>query len=133
MDSDYEIYKGKTFGQLCKDIVANSEEKKTQLDIVITDLRGMIKTLADAVTIVPLLKDYFEVGVRNDEQLIKLAAIVQRLIAGKLGPNGEGGDVLLTEEEKKQLMTVVEETARSVTQPPATPTKGNQPTTPAAS
>jgi hypothetical protein len=117
MDNDYEIYKGKTFSDLCRDIVKNSEDKKTQLDIVVTDLREMIKTVADAVTVVPLLKEYIEVGVRNDEQLIKLAAIIQRIMAGKAGPDGEGGAAVLTEEEKKQLMAAIEETAKAVQQP----------------
>lgn len=117
MDNDYEIYKGKTFSDLCRDIVKNSEDKKTQLDIVVTDLREMIKTVADAVTVVPLLKEYIEVGVRNDEQLIKLAAIIQRIMAGKAGPDGEGGAAVLTEEEKKQLMAAIEETAKTVQQP----------------
>ena len=60
----------------------------------------MIKTVNDAVTIVPLLKEYFDVSVRNDEQLIKLAAIIQRLMSGKVGPDGEGSGTILTEEEK---------------------------------
>jgi GTPase SAR1 family protein len=38
-------YKGKTLGSLFKDIVKNSEEKKQQIDVLITDLRGMIKLL----------------------------------------------------------------------------------------
>jgi len=117
MDSDYEIYKGKSFGQLCKDIVTNSEEKKTQLDIVITDLREMIKTINDAVTVVPLLHSYFEAGIRNDEQLIKLAAVIQRLISGKVGADGEGGNTMLTEEEKKQLMAAIEETTKAIQKP----------------
>ena len=121
---DYEVFKGKTFADLCKDIVKNSEEKRTQLDIVVTDLREMIKTVNDAVTIVPLLKDYFEVGVRNDEQLIKLAAVIQRLISGKVSPDGEGGSTLLTEEEKKQLMAAIEETAKVVQQPEVKKEKG---------
>lgn len=115
--SDFELYKGKSFASLCKDIVSNSEEKKQQLDILITDLRDMIKTVNDAVTIVPLLKEYFDVGIRNDEQLIKLAAIVQRLMAGKVGPDGEGGNSILTDEEKKQLMSAIEETAKKVSAP----------------
>lgn len=112
--SDFELYKGKTFASLCKDIVTNSEEKKQQLDILITDLREMIKTVNDAVTVVPLLKEYFDVGVRNDEQLIKLAAIIQRMISGRAGVEGESGNSMLTDEEKKQLMTVIEETAKKV-------------------
>ena len=109
---DFELYPGKTFGGLCQDIVKNSEEKKQQLDILITDLREMIKTIQDATMIVPLLKEYYDVGVRNDEQLIKLAAIIQRLIAGKMGADGEGGNLLLTDEEKKQLMSSIEDTVK---------------------
>lgn len=117
MDNDIEIYKGKSFSDLCKDIVKNSEEKKNQIDILITDLREMIKTVNDATMIVPLLKEYFDVGVRNDEQLIKLAAIIQRMIAGKSGGDSDGGGMLLTDEEKKQLMATVEETAKQIHKP----------------
>lgn len=117
MDNDIEIYKGKTFSDLCKDIVKNSEEKKTQIDILITDLREMIKTINDATMIVPLLKEYFDVGVRNDEQLIKLAAIIQRMMSNKLGPDGDGGGMLLTEDERKQIMATVEETAKQLQKP----------------
>jgi hypothetical protein len=112
--SDFELYKGKTFASLCKDIVTNSEEKKTQIDVLITDLREMIKTVNDAVTVVPLLKEYFDVSVRNDEQLIKLAAIIQRMVSGRAGSDGDGGNSVLSDEEKKQLMSVIEETAKKV-------------------
>jgi hypothetical protein len=112
--SEFELYKGKTFASLCKDIVTNSEEKKQQLDILITDLRDMIKTVNDAVTIVPLLKEYFDSGIRNDEQLIKLAAIIQRLMADKGSAENESNGGILTDEEKKQLMSAIEETAKAV-------------------
>ena len=114
---EFEIYKGKSFASLCKDIINNSEQKKDQLDILITDLKDMIKTVNDAVTIVPLLKEYFDVSVRNDEHLIKLAAIIQRLMSGKVGPEGEGGGTILTDEEKKQLMSAIEETAKTMKSP----------------
>lgn len=117
MDNDIEIFKGKNFSDLCKDIVKNSEEKKNQIDILITDLREMIKTVNDATMIVPLLKEYFDVGVRNDEQLIKLAAIIQRVMAGKGGGDGDSGGMLLTEEERKQIMATVEETAKQINKP----------------
>lgn len=115
--SEFELYKGKSFASLCKDIVNNSEEKKTQLDILITDLRDMIKTVNDAVTIVPLLKDYFDAGIRNDEQLIKLAAIIQRLMADKTNGESDSNGGILTDEEKKQLMSAIEETAKTIQKP----------------
>lgn len=116
MDNDYEIYEGKTFSSLCRDIVTNSEEKKNQVDILITDLRGLIKTATDAMMIVPLLKEYYDVSIRNDEQLIKLAAVIQRIISGKVVEGGDG-NVLLTEEEKKQLMASVDSAVKEMGKP----------------
>lgn len=106
MDLNFEIYKGKNFSSLCKDIVKNSENKKDQIDILISELRTLIKTVNDAVIIVPLIKDYYDVGVKNDEQLIKLAAVVQRLVA-KGQESGEGNAMILSEEDRKQLMEEV--------------------------
>lgn len=106
MNLNFEIYKGKHFSGLCKDIVKNSENKKDQIDILISELRTLIKTVNDAVIIVPLIKDYYDVGIKNDEQLVKLASVVQRLVA-KGEASGEGTDMVLSEGELKQLMEEV--------------------------
>ena len=106
MDTNFEIFKGKSFSDLCKDIVVNSEEKKNALDILITDLRTFITTKEEAVMLIPILKEYFDIGVRNDEQLIKLAAIVQRILAGQANAESDAGGGL-TDEEKKQLLDSV--------------------------
>jgi hypothetical protein len=106
MDLNFEIYKGKNFSGLCKDIVKNSENKKDQIDILISELRSLIKTINDATIIVPMIKDYYDVGIKNDEQLVKLAAVVQRLVA-KGEASGEGSSMILSEDERKQLMEEV--------------------------
>ena len=67
----------------------------------------MIKSVGDATVIVPIIKEYLEVAVKNDEHLIKMAAIVQRAMARE--SNSESGGILLTEEEKKQLIATVQE------------------------
>jgi hypothetical protein len=110
-ENDYTLYKGKTFSDLCKDIVKKSEEKKNQLDILITDLREMIKTPADATMMVPHLKEYIDVGIKNDEQLVKLAAVIQRIMTASKGDKDDSGVPLLTDEEKKQLMENVAKVA----------------------
>lgn len=106
MDLNFEIYKGKNFSGLCKDIVKNSENKKDQIDILISELRSLIKTINDATIIVPMIKDYYDVGIKNDEQLVKLASVVQRLVA-KGEASGEGSSMILSEDERKQLMEEV--------------------------
>ncbi len=99
-----EIFEGKTFESLLKDIYNNSKRKETQIQILITELKPMIKNIGDAVIIVPLIKDYMEIAVKNDEALIKMAAIVQK--AQNRG--GDGENILLTEDEKKQLIDQVQ-------------------------
>jgi hypothetical protein len=46
------------------------------------------------------------VGVKNDEQLIKIAAVVQRMVA-KTENTPDGLQTLISEEERKQLMDEV--------------------------
>ena len=104
MDNDIEIYKNKKFSDLCKDIVKNSENNRDQLDILISDLRSMIKTANDALMIVPLIKEYLDVQVKNDDQLVKLAAVIQRIMSRQtVGADGEMNG-FLTDEEKRQIM-----------------------------
>ena len=117
MDLDFELYKGKKYSSLLKDVVINSEQKKDQIDILVSDLRSMIKTANDAIVIVPLIKDYLDVSVRNDEQLVKLAAVVQRLISSQnQGDDGNMG-MLLSEEERKELMGQVEKITKEINTP----------------
>ena len=107
MNLDFEIFKGKTFSNLCKDIVKNSENKRNQLNVLISDLKDLVKNVNDAILIVPLLKDYYDVGVKNDGQLIQLANVVQRL-ASKAESAKEGNDLMLTDEEKRDLFKEID-------------------------
>jgi hypothetical protein len=107
MELDFEIFKGKTFSNLCKDIVRNSENKKNQINILISDLKDLVKTVNDAVIIIPLIKDYYDVSIKNDDHLVKLAAIVQKLVS-KSEKSEDGMGLALTAEEQEQLMREVQ-------------------------
>jgi hypothetical protein len=104
MDNDIEIFKGKKFSSLCEDIYNNSTNKRDQIDILISELRLLIKGVPEAMNIVPLIKEYFDVAVRNDEHLVKLASVVQRIINSN---SDEGSDGYLSESEKDQLLREV--------------------------
>ena len=78
-----------------------SKKKESQINLLISELKPFVKNIGDATIIVPLIKDYLEVSVKNDDQLAKLLAVVQRLI----GNNAQGeNDFGISEEEKKQLL-----------------------------
>ena len=115
MDSLNQIlFDDKSFSDLLKEIHGNQKKKAKQLASLISELRPLVQSLGDATVVVPLIKEYMEISVKNDDQLIKMAAIVQRLSTGAAS-GGEGG--LLTEEEMDQLMDVAEEIAKTVEEP----------------
>jgi len=109
MANDYEIFGGKSLSNLFEDIYNNSTRNKEQLDILMKEVVGFIKDGDTAVQIIPMLKEYLEINVKNDEQLVKIAGIVQRLIAAE--QRGSSDDEFgLSDAEKEQLMSAVEET-----------------------
>ena len=108
------IFDDKSFGDLLKEIHGNQKKKAKQLASLIAELRPLVQSLGDATVVVPLIKEYMEISVKNDDQLIKMAAIVQRLSTGATN-TGDGG--LLTEDEMDNLMDVAEEIAKTVEKP----------------
>ena len=115
MDSlDQVIFDDKSFGDLLKEIHGNQKKKSTQIASMIAELRPLITSLGDATVVVPLIKEYLEISVKNDDHLIKMASIVQRL---STGGSSSGDGVLLTNEEMNQLMDVAEEIAKTVEKP----------------
>ena len=108
MAIDYEIFDGKSLSSLFKDIYDNTEYNRKQLDVLTKELVQFIKDGDTAVQIVPMIKEYLEINVKNDDQLVKMAGIVQRLIsaASRSGAEDEYG---LSEEEKQQLMGSLED------------------------
>ena len=108
------IFDDKSFSDILKEIHKNQTKKSKQLASLIAELRPLITSLGDATVVVPLIKEYMEISVKNDDQLIKMAAIVQRLSTGTTN-NGDGGT--LTEAEMEQLQEVASEIAKTVEKP----------------
>ncbi|OUW11905.1 MAG: hypothetical protein CBD26_00040 [Candidatus Pelagibacter sp. TMED166] len=113
MSIDYEIFKGKSLSSLFEDIYKNTEYNRKQLDILTKELVQFIKDGDTAVQIVPMIKEYLEINVKNDDQLVKMAGIVQRLISteARAGAEDEFG---LSEEEKTQLLSGIEDTIKDI-------------------
>jgi hypothetical protein len=113
MATDYEVFEGKSLSDVFKDIYDNTEKNRQQLDVLTRELVGYIKDGDTAVQIVPMLKEYLEINVKNDDQLVKIAAIVQRLLSAE-AKGGSEESFALSDTEKEQLMKAVEDTAEDV-------------------
>ena len=108
MSNDYEIFEGKTLSDVFKDIYDNSKTNKQQLEVLMKEVVGFNKDGDTAVQIIPMLKEYLEINVKNDEQLVKLATIVQRITAAEKRVSDSGEEFGLSEAEKEQLMNAIE-------------------------
>ena len=108
MSNDYKIFEGKTLSDVFKDIYDNSKTNKQQLEVLMKEVVGFIKDGDTAVQIIPMLKEYLEINVKNDEQLVKLATVVQRIMAAEKRVSDSGEEFGLSEAEKEQLMNAIE-------------------------
>jgi len=108
MSEKNEIFEGKTFQDLTKDIYENTTKRKTQIDLLISEIHGFITTIDDVVMVAPIIKEYMDTAVRNDEHLVKLAGVLQRIISKSQGDSDES--MLLSDEEKEELMGTLQDT-----------------------
>ena len=112
MSEKNEIFEGKTFQDLTKDIYENTTKRKTQIDLLISEIHGFITTIDDVVMVAPIIKEYMDTAVRNDEHLVKLAGVLQRIISKSSGESDES--MLLTDEEKEELMGTLQDTVNDL-------------------
>jgi len=112
MSQDFELFKGKTLSNVFEDIYYNQRNKKQKISEYIDDLMKMITHKNDAAVLAPIVKDLIETSVKNDEQLVKLATIAQRIISAENKTIGDAG--FLSEAERKQLLSDLKDTKKEV-------------------
>ena len=112
MADEKEIFEGKTFQDLTKDIYENTTKRKVQIDLLISEIHGFITTIDDVVLVAPIIKEYMDTAVRNDEHLVKLAGVLQRIISKSQGDSDES--MLLSDEEKEELMGTLQDTVNDL-------------------
>jgi len=117
MSLDKEIFKGKTLSDLFGEIYDNSKETKVQVKSLIGELKPLIENIGDATLLVPMIKEYMEIGVKNDEHLIKLATVIQRIETAQAKGDGSGefdfSDLQDLLEESEALEQKVEEVEKT--------------------
>ena len=112
MSDNNEIFEGKSFQDLTKDIYKNTTDRKKQIDLLISEIHGFITTIDDVIMVAPIIKEYMEVSVKNDEHLVKLAGVLQRIISKSQGEGDES--MLLSDAEKEDLMGTLQDTVNDL-------------------
>ena len=108
MSTDYELFKGKSLSSLFEDIYNNSKHNKHQLEVLVKEVTSFIKDGDMAVQLIPMIKEYLEINVKNDEMLVKMASIVQKIVAAESKGSSEN-EFGLSDSEKEQLLKGIDD------------------------
>ena len=112
MENDIKLFGDKNFSDLSEEIYNNTKLKKTQIDLLIQEVHGYIQGIEDIAIVGPIIKELMDVGIKNDDNLVKLATLYQRIMSKQ--PIDESDVGLLSEEEKEQLMASLEDVAEDL-------------------
>ena len=102
---DNIIFGKKKFSDVLEEIYNNQKKKDQQVSALISELKPLISDIGDATLVVPLIKEYMENSVKNDDILIKMAALAQRAMATV----STDGSLTISDEEKDQLLAAMNE------------------------
>jgi len=98
---DVQVFDGMSLSDLFKKIHKNNKDIDKQIGEFIDTMKPMATSNAgSAVMLMPTVKDLIDVNVKNNEQLIKMAAIAQR--AATINTNG--GTELINMDEINALL-----------------------------
>ena len=112
MENDIKIFGDKNFSDLSQEIYENNKLKKTQIDLLIQEVHGYIQGIEDIAIVGPIINELMDVGIKNDDNLVKLATLYQRIMSKQT--IDESGVSLLSDEEKEQLMASLEDVAEDL-------------------
>ena len=107
---DEVIFGKKKFSDILEEIYNNQKKKQKQIDSLIQELKPLVQDVGDATLIVPLLATYLDMGVKNDDQLIKMATIVQRIFNNNT--SSDGGEFVISSEEREQLQAQIDKVSK---------------------
>jgi len=105
MELEKNIFKGKTVGDLVEEVYNKHKSQDALIKQEISRLVDMIESPGDAIVIVPLLKEFVNSGLKNDEVLMKILNLFQKAEEKKKETGQDSG--LLTEKDIEQLFSEV--------------------------
>ena len=112
MSTEFELFPGKNLGGLFKDIYDNQQTKKLRISELIAEMKKLIRHSGDMAVMAPIIRDLIDSSIKNDDSLVKMAAIVQRIIGASQKAEGDVG--FLSDDEKEQLLQQLEEGVHEV-------------------
>ena len=115
MSSEKIVYGNTTYEDLLKEIHKKSKDKDKQITSLIDQLKPLIgDTVNSAIMVVPLIANYLNSSLKNDDNLIKLATLVQRTMAPD---SSNSDDFSISDEERELILKQVSSINNEVSKP----------------
>lgn len=108
---DVSAFGETSLGDILEEAHDRSKEQKELVERLIDQLSDLMESEDDAVALVPLIKEYLEINVQNNEQLVKIAQVIQRMYNASIkqsGSDGDGGGAGFTDQDKEELRNIAE-------------------------
>lgn len=106
---DVKAFKDTSLGDILEEAHTRSNEQKELIERLIDQVADLMEDENDAVTLVPLIRDYLEINVQNNEQLVKISQVIQRMYNASIKQSDDGGGGAgFTDEEKDELRNIAE-------------------------
>lgn len=100
------IFKNKSLPDILSDIYDNSINTNKEIKELIDSLTPLITSPSEAIMLVPLISNYMNTKVKNDENLIKMANIIQRSVdSNKVSE----GSMMLPDSEMEAIYVIAQE------------------------
>lgn len=112
--TDFVLFGEKKLSDLFQEIYTNQRSKKQKIGDLIEEFKAAIRHAGDIAEVGAVIKDLVKFSVENDEMLVKMASIAQRIIAAESKSPGDDG--FLSEAERAQLLEELEKSAEEVQQ-----------------
>jgi len=75
---DVQIFGKTSLSDLFKQIHKNNKDIDSQINGLILTMQPFVNNAGSAVMLMPIVKDLIDVNVKNNDQLVRMAAIAQR-------------------------------------------------------
>jgi hypothetical protein len=104
---EIKIFGDKTLADLFKEIHDNQQDVKIRADEIIDNLQELVSDINNATIVSPLIKDYLDTVVKNNETLIKIAMIVEKSISRQNKQQEETGMFEFNDSELDDIKSVM--------------------------
>lgn len=105
---DIEIFENKKLSDLFSEVYSRSDLTKTRIEGLIDQIKPLIVDIDSALIMVPLIKDYLESGIKNNDLLNKLGVNIVRMLTANREDAGDS-EWSLPDEFKEQLEKLASE------------------------